>query len=136
MDVGGQDIKIIVLHDGRVKDFRLNTQCSAGNGYFLQATAEAFGIPSRSSPTRRFGAEMPVFGYGCVLFLQSEIVNVQRQGWRPEEILAGLAAVLPKNVFLYVAKAPNLAGARHAVRAPGRHAAQPGGGQGGGGFHP
>jgi activator of 2-hydroxyglutaryl-CoA dehydratase len=39
VDVGGQDIKIIVLHNGRIKDFRLNTQCSAGNGYFLQSTA-------------------------------------------------------------------------------------------------
>ena len=42
---GGQDIKLIVLKDGRVKDFKLNTQCSAGNGYFLQSTAEGFGIP-------------------------------------------------------------------------------------------
>ena len=45
VDVGGQDIKLIVLKDGRVKDFKLNTQCSAGNGYFLQSTAERFGIP-------------------------------------------------------------------------------------------
>src|SRR5205823_9483312 len=44
VDVGGQDIKLIVLKDGRVKDFKLNTQCSAGNGYFLQSTAETFGI--------------------------------------------------------------------------------------------
>ena len=36
-DVGGQDIKIIVLRDGRVTDFRLNTQCSAGNGMLLRA---------------------------------------------------------------------------------------------------
>src|SRR5260370_36519067 len=52
---------------------------------------------------------MPVFGYGCAVFMQSDIVNFQRQGWRAEEILAGLAAVLPKNVFLYVAAIPNLA---------------------------
>ena len=110
VDVGGQDIKIIVLRNGRVKDFRLNTQCSAGNGYFLQAIAQSFGYPVETFAETAFTArEMPVFGYGCVLFLQSEIANVQRQGWRPEEILAGLAAVLPQNVFLYVAKAPNLA---------------------------
>ena len=110
MDVGGQDIKIIVLHDGRVKDFRLNTQCSAGNGYFLQAIAQSFGYPVEEFAEAAFSArEMPVFGQGCVLFLQSEIANVQRHGWKPQEILAGLAAVLPKNVFLYVAKAPNLA---------------------------
>ncbi len=52
---------------------------------------------------------MPVFGYGCAVFMQSDIVNFQRQGWRAEEILAGLAAVLPKNMFLYVASIPNLA---------------------------
>ncbi len=110
VDVGGQDIKIIALRNGRVKDFRLNTQCSAGNGYFLQAIAHSFGIPVEAFADRAFSArEMPQFSYGCVLFLQSEIASVQRQGWEPSEVLAGLAAVLPKNVFLYVAKAPNLA---------------------------
>jgi activator of 2-hydroxyglutaryl-CoA dehydratase len=110
VDVGGQDIKIIILHNGRVKDFKLNTQCSAGNGYFLQSTAEGFGLSVNQYADLAFSAQaMPVFGYGCAVFMQSDIVNFQRQGWRAEEILAGLAAVLPKNVFLYVASIPNLA---------------------------
>jgi activator of 2-hydroxyglutaryl-CoA dehydratase/predicted nucleotide-binding protein (sugar kinase/HSP70/actin superfamily) len=110
VDVGGQDIKLIVLKDGRVKDFKLNTQCSAGNGYFLQSTAEGFGIGVREFADKAFTAQsMPIFGYGCAVFMQSDIVNFQRQGWAPEEILAGLAAVLPKNIFLYVASIPNLA---------------------------
>jgi activator of 2-hydroxyglutaryl-CoA dehydratase/predicted nucleotide-binding protein (sugar kinase/HSP70/actin superfamily) len=110
VDVGGQDIKLIVLKDGRVKDFRLNTQCSAGNGYFLQSTAEGFGVPLQEFADRAFSAKaMPLFGYGCAVFMQSDIVNFQRQGWAAEEILAGLAAVLPKNIFLYVASIPNLA---------------------------
>jgi predicted CoA-substrate-specific enzyme activase len=110
VDVGGQDIKLIILKDGRVKDFKLNTQCSAGNGYFLQSTAEGFGLKVEEFADLAFSAQsMPVFGYGCAVFMQSDIVNFQRQGWRAEEILAGLAAVLPKNVFLYVASIPNLA---------------------------
>lgn len=110
VDVGGQDIKLIVLKDGRVKDFKLNTQCSAGNGYFLQSTAEGFGIKVEDFANIAFSAKsMPSFGYGCAVFMQSDIVNFQRQGWRSEEILAGLADVLPKNVFLYVASIPNLA---------------------------
>jgi predicted CoA-substrate-specific enzyme activase len=110
VDVGGQDIKLIVLKNGRVKDFKLNTQCSAGNGYFLQSTAEGFGLKVEQFADMAFSANsMPVFGYGCAVFMQSDIVNFQRQGWRAEEILAGLAAVLPKNVFLYVAAIPNLA---------------------------
>src|SRR5436190_8248439 len=110
VDVGGQDIKLIVLKNGRVKDFKLNTQCSAGNGYFLQSTAEGFGLQIEQFADLAFSARsMPVFGYGCAVFMQSDIVNFQRQGWQAEEILAGLAAVLPKNVFLYVAAIPNLA---------------------------
>ena len=110
VDVGGQDIKLIILSNGRVKDFKLNTQCSAGNGYFLQSTAEGFGIPVENYADAAFNADsMPVFGYGCAVFLQTDIVNFQRQGWRAEEILAGLATVLPRNVFLHVAKVPSLA---------------------------
>src|ERR1700761_9470594 len=110
IDVGGQDIKLIVLKDGRVKDFKLNTQCSAGNGYFLQSTAEGFGLSVNQFADLAFSAKsMPSFGYGCAVFMQSDIVHFQGQGWQAEEILAGLAAVLPKNVFLYVASIPNLA---------------------------
>ncbi|MGC1371843.1 MAG: BadF/BadG/BcrA/BcrD ATPase family protein, partial [Candidatus Sulfotelmatobacter sp.] len=79
VDVGGQDIKIIILHNGRVKDFKLNTQCSAGNGYFLQSTAEGFGLTVNQYADLAFSAQaMPVFGYGCAVFMQSDIVNFQR----------------------------------------------------------
>src|SRR5712692_64704 len=72
IDVGGQDIKLIVLKNGRVKDFKLNTQCSAGNGYFLQSTAEGFGLKVEQYADLAFSAQsMPVFGYGCAVFMQS-----------------------------------------------------------------
>jgi len=109
-DVGGQDIKLIILQDGRVKDFKLNTQCSAGNGYFLQSTCVGFGHDVKDYADLAFGAKaMPMFGYGCAVFMQSDIVDFQRQGWKPEEIMAGLANVLPKNIWLYVSQIPNLA---------------------------
>ncbi|GMV97519.1 MAG: hypothetical protein AMXMBFR83_18770 [Phycisphaerae bacterium] len=110
VDVGGQDIKLIILKDGRVKDFKLNTQCSAGNGYFLQSTATGFGYDVKEYADLAFSAQaMPEFGYGCAVFMQSDIVDFQRQGWTATEIMAGLAAVLPKNIWLYVAQVPNLA---------------------------
>ena len=71
-DVGGQDIKIIILKNGRVKDFKLNTQCSAGNGYFLQSTAQGFNVPVEEYADTAFGAKgFPQFGYGCAVFMQS-----------------------------------------------------------------
>src|SRR3954468_2867420 len=108
-DVGGQDIKIIILKNNRVKDFKLNTQCSAGNGYFLQSTAQGFNVPVENYADTAFGAKgFPSFGYGCAVFMQSDIVDFQRQGWKPEEIMAGLCNVLPKNIWLYVSQIPNL----------------------------
>ncbi len=100
VDVGGQDIKLIVAKDATSQG--LQTQCPmfAGNGYFLQGTAESTGYKVRKYADIAFSANtMPIFGYGCAVFMQSDIVNFQRQGWRGEEILAGLAAVLPKKVF-------------------------------------
>ncbi|MCK6455620.1 MAG: acyl-CoA dehydratase activase-related protein [Phycisphaerae bacterium] len=109
-DVGGQDIKLIILKNGQVKDFKLNTQCSAGNGYFLQSTAQGFGFTVEEFADVAFSAKaMPSFGYGCAVFMQSDIVDFQRQGWSPEEIMAGLCDVLPKNIWLYVSQIPNLA---------------------------
>jgi predicted CoA-substrate-specific enzyme activase len=113
-DVGGQDIKIIILKDGRVKDFKLNTQCSAGNGYFLQGTCEGFGFKVEDFADIAFNAKgYPQFGYGCAVFMQSDIVDFQRQGWKPEEIMAGLCNVLPKNIWLYVSQIPNLSAIGH-----------------------
>jgi predicted CoA-substrate-specific enzyme activase len=108
-DVGGQDIKVIVLRTGRVKDFKLNTQCSAGNGYYLQATAERFGFKVERYAEVAFKARYcPKFNFGCAVFLEADIVNFQQLGWTAEEIMAGLAKVLPLNVWLYVCQEPNL----------------------------
>ena len=74
VDVGGQDIKVIVLNEGKVKDFKLNTQCSAGNGYFLQNTAAKFGYSVSEYADIAFNAKtLPVFGYGCAVFMETDI---------------------------------------------------------------
>ena len=46
-DVGGCDIKVMILRNGTVADFRLNSQCSSGNGAFLQGVAERYWRPAR-----------------------------------------------------------------------------------------
>jgi activator of 2-hydroxyglutaryl-CoA dehydratase len=74
VDVGGQDIKLIVLRNSEVRDFMLNTQCSAGNGYFLEATARSFGVAPGEYADHAFRAErMPEFSYGCAVFLQARL---------------------------------------------------------------
>ncbi len=108
-DVGGTDVKIMMLRQGTVADFRLNSQCSSGNGAFLQGVAERYGIPLEEYAVRAFEARaMPNLAMGCGVFLQSDIVNQQLKGWSAEEIMAALAAVLPLNVWIYAGQLHNL----------------------------
>ena len=108
-DVGGTDVKIMILRQGTVADFRLNSQCSSGNGAFLQGVAERYDIPLERYADRAFEAKaMPSLTMGCGVFLQSDIVNQQRKGWSAEEIMAALAAVLPVNVWIYAGQLQNL----------------------------
>jgi predicted CoA-substrate-specific enzyme activase len=108
-DVGGCDVKVMILRQGTVADFRLNSQCSSGNGAFLQGVAERYGVPLADYAERAFGAKaMPVLAMGCGVFLQSDIVNQQRKGWSADEIMASLANVLPVNVWVYAGQLQNL----------------------------
>ena len=108
-DVGGTDVKIMILRQGTVADFRLNSQCSSGNGAFLQGVAERYAVPLEAYADRAFQAKsMPTLAMGCGVFLQSDIVNQQRKGWAAEEIMAALAAVLPINVWIYAGQLQNL----------------------------
>jgi activator of 2-hydroxyglutaryl-CoA dehydratase/predicted nucleotide-binding protein (sugar kinase/HSP70/actin superfamily) len=109
-DVGGQDIKVLMMQNGDIRDFRLSNQCSAGNGMLLQAMADQFGVPLREYADTAFAAKgAPVFSYGCAVFLDSDRVNFQKEGYQREELLAGLAMVLPKNIWQYVVQIPRLA---------------------------
>lgn len=109
-DVGGQDIKVLFIHNKTIKNFRLSNSCSAGNGMLLQAMADQFGVPVTEYADTAFKAELsPEFSYGCAVFLDSDRVNFQKEGYNGEELLAGLALVLPKNIWQYVVQIPRMA---------------------------
>ncbi|MBK6698187.1 MAG: CoA activase [Myxococcales bacterium] len=109
-DIGGQDIKVLFMKNGDIANFRLSNSCSAGNGMLLQATAAQFGVGVTEFADTAFKAELaPKFSYGCAVFLDTDRVNFQKEGFSKEEMLAGLAQVLPKNVWQYVVQIPRMA---------------------------
>lgn len=105
-DVGGQDIKVLTLApDGSIRDFDVSSQCSAGIGMALESTARELGTPRERYAERAFSAlRAPRFTDGCVVFLDAERVSLQRHGFSPDEILAGLARALPRVVWSQVAR--------------------------------
>jgi activator of 2-hydroxyglutaryl-CoA dehydratase/predicted nucleotide-binding protein (sugar kinase/HSP70/actin superfamily) len=109
-DVGGQDIKVLFIANGDIRNFRLSNQCSAGNGMLLQAMASQFGVAMQDYAALAFQARMsPQFNYGCAVFLDTDRVTFQKEGYGKEELMAGLALVLPKNIWQYVVQLPRLA---------------------------
>ena len=114
-DIGGQDIKVLFLNETNtgsrdIRDFRLSNQCSAGNGMLLQAMADQFGIKLEDYADHAFAASIsPKFNYGCGVFLDADRINFQKEGYQAPEMLAGLAQVLPKNIWQYVVQIPRLA---------------------------
>ncbi|MCA9549291.1 MAG: hypothetical protein KC933_04600 [Myxococcales bacterium] len=109
-DIGGQDIKVLFMQNGDIRNFRLSNQCSAGNGMLLQAMADQFGVPVEAYAEHAFAAALsPRFSYGCAVFLDTDRVNLQKEGFERDELLAGLAQVLPRNVWQYVVQIPRMA---------------------------
>ena len=109
-DIGGQDIKVLFMENGMMKNFRLSNQCSAGNGTLLQSMAKQFGVAVEEFADVAFRAKQaPMFNYGCAVFLDTDRVNFQKEGYTKEELFAGISKVLPKNVWQYVVQAPSLA---------------------------
>jgi predicted CoA-substrate-specific enzyme activase len=100
-DVGGQDIKLLALdRSGAIVDFRLSTQCNAGLGMVLEATARELGIGLDDIAERAFKARRaPRFSDGCAVFLDADRVSFQRQGFSGDEIIAGMLRALPRLIW-------------------------------------
>ena len=108
-DIGGQDIKVLCLAAGQVTRFHLSNQCAAGNGALLETTAHDLGVPMDRYAEVAFSARRaPELGVGCAVFLHTERVSLQGRGFTPAEILAGMAEVLPRNIWENVVAAPSL----------------------------
>ena len=108
-DVGGQDIKVLFIQNGMLKNFRLSNQCSAGNGALIQSMAKQFGVELKDFANVAFSAKRaPSFNYGCAVFLDTDRVNFQKEGYTQAELFAGIAKVLPKNIWQYIVGAPSL----------------------------
>ena len=98
VEVGGQDSKIIILRDGVVVDFAMNTVCAAGTGSFLDQQAARLGIGVEEFGRRAQGCSSPVRISGsCTVFAESDMVSKQQMGYRAGDIIYGLCQALARN---------------------------------------
>ena len=109
LDIGGQDMKAIWLRDGIVTNIVLNEACSSGCGSFLENFASSLGIPVREIACAAFrSADPAVLGSRCTVFMNSTIINEQRNGKQADDIMAGLCRSIIENVFTKVVRISNV----------------------------
>lgn len=105
LEIGGQDSKIIILRDGIVVDFAMNTVCAAGTGSFLDQQAFRLGIPIEQFGELALKATGPVRIAGrCTVFAESDMIHKQQMGHNVEDIVAGLCEALVRNYLNNVGK--------------------------------
>ena len=105
VEIGGQDSKMIILREGVVTDFAMNTVCAAGTGSFLDQQAARLGIPIAEFGEIALQAENPVRIAGrCTVFAESDMIHKQQMGHSIADILAGLCAAMVRNYLNNVGK--------------------------------
>ncbi len=98
IEIGGQDSKIIIIRDGIVTDFGMNTVCAAGTGSFLDHQALRLNMNIEELSRRALDSQTPVRIAGrCTVFAESDMVHKQQMGHRTEDILYGLCQALVRN---------------------------------------
>lgn len=104
IEIGGQDSKIIIIRDGIVTDFGMNTVCAAGTGSFLDHQAQRLGVTIDDFSRLAMESNLPVtIGGRCTVFAESDIIGKQQMGHRAEDIVYGLCRALVRNYLSNVA---------------------------------
>lgn len=97
-EIGGQDSKIIIVQDGVVVDFAMNTVCAAGTGSFLDHQAERLKVPIEKFGDLALKAKKDVRIAGrCTVFAESDMIAKQQFGFSKGEIIKGLCEALVRN---------------------------------------
>ena len=105
LEIGGQDSKIIILRDGVVVDFAMNTVCAAGTGSFLDQQASRLGIPIEKFGELALQSKNSVRIAGrCSVFAESDMIHKQQMGHANSDIIAGLCVALVRNYLNNVGK--------------------------------
>ncbi len=108
-EIGGQDSKIIIIRDGIVVDFAMNTVCAAGTGSFLDHQATRLGIPIEKFGEIALRAKKGAQIAGrCTVFAESDMIHKQQIGYPVEEIVYGLCEALVRNYLNNLGKGKDL----------------------------
>lgn len=105
LEIGGQDSKIIIINDGIVIDYAMNTLCAAGTGSFLSSQAKRLGIDVEDFGKMALLSKRPTkIAARCTVFAESDLIHKAQMGYKKEDIIAGLCKAVVNNYLNNVGK--------------------------------
>lgn len=105
LDIGGQDMKCIKIHDGVVQSVILNEACSSGCGSFIEMLSGSLSMEVQEFSQEALRAKSPVdLGTRCTVFMNSKVKEAQKEGAAIGDISAGLSYSVIKNALYKVIK--------------------------------
>jgi benzoyl-CoA reductase subunit A len=105
LDVGGQDIKVILCdREGKVIHFLMNDKCAAGTGRGMEVFADLLGVPIIDVGDRSFEVkeEPEAVSSTCVVYAKSEATGLLRKGWTTEKVLAAYCRAMAERIYSLV----------------------------------
>lgn len=105
LEIGGQDSKLIIIKNGVVVDYAMNTLCAAGTGAFLSSQAKRLGIEIEDLGKIAMMSKNPTkIAARCTVFAESDLVHKAQIGHRKEDIVAGICRAVVNNYLNNLAK--------------------------------
>ena len=105
LEIGGQDSKIILLNNGIITDYAMNTLCAAGTGAFLSSQAKRLNIAIEDFGPLALKSTNPVkIAARCTVFAESDLIHKAQVGYKKEDIVAGLCKSIVLNYLNNVGK--------------------------------
>lgn len=104
-EIGGQDSKIIIIDNGIVVDYAMNTLCAAGTGSFLSSQSKRLGVAVEDFGEIALTSNNPTkIAARCTVFAESDLVHKTQTGHKKEDIVAGLCMAVVLNYLNNVGK--------------------------------
>ena len=105
LEIGGQDSKIILINNGIIVDYAMNTLCAAGTGSFLSSQAKRLDIPIEEFGKLALKSKNPAkIAARCTVFAESDLIHKAQVGYSKEDIVAGLCKSIVLNYLNNVGK--------------------------------
>ena len=105
LEIGGQDSKIILIDNGIITDYSMNTLCAAGTGSFLSSQAKRLGVDVEEFGNIALTSNNPAkIAARCTVFAESDLIHKAQVGYEKKDIIAGLCKSVVINYLNNVGK--------------------------------